>query len=160
MRFGMYLSQQRPESSYSGGPPSMTLRVVSSLSGPLGGPPARLPLSHSSSHVSVAKSSAPEQITAYLFTRPDTHGAQSPDAPASMKPISTTWGWSGPRSSNSAYDHGILKEQLEEAQQKIWDELKRSGYLDGFWGGVCRCRQSATPPSIASASQSLVGGFY
>ncbi|WP_417209989.1 tyrosine-type recombinase/integrase [Antarctobacter sp.] len=46
--------------------------------------------------------------------------------------INDLGGWSGPRSSSSAYDHGILKEQLEEAQQTIWEELKRSDYLEGF----------------------------
>lgn len=46
--------------------------------------------------------------------------------------INDLGGWAGPRKSNSAYDHGLLEEQLEEAQQLVWDELKRSGYVDGF----------------------------
>lgn len=41
-------------------------------------------------------------------------------------------GWSGPRRSDSAYDHGLREEQLVEAQQKIWDELRRAGFLDGY----------------------------
>ncbi len=41
-------------------------------------------------------------------------------------------GWAGPRTSNSTYDHGLLKEQLVEAQQRVWDKLERSGYLEGF----------------------------
>lgn len=46
--------------------------------------------------------------------------------------INDLGGWAGPRSSSSVYDHGLLEGQLEEAQQSIWDELRRSGYLDGF----------------------------
>ncbi|MDE0588573.1 phage integrase SAM-like domain-containing protein [Halocynthiibacter sp. C4] len=46
--------------------------------------------------------------------------------------INDLGGWAGPRASNSAYDHGLLEEQLEEAQQQVWDELKRAGYLEGF----------------------------
>lgn len=46
--------------------------------------------------------------------------------------INDLGGWAGPRSSNSVYDHGLLDGQLEEAQQRVWDELERSGYLDGF----------------------------
>lgn len=41
-------------------------------------------------------------------------------------------GWSGPRRSDSAYDHGLREEQLVEAQQKIWDELERAGFLNGY----------------------------
>ncbi|MBL6426701.1 MAG: tyrosine-type recombinase/integrase [Maritimibacter sp.] len=41
-------------------------------------------------------------------------------------------GWAGPKTSNSVYDHGLLKEQLEEAQEQIWQELERSDYLIGF----------------------------
>lgn len=46
--------------------------------------------------------------------------------------INDLGGWAGPRKSNSAYDHGLLEGQLEEAQQRVWGELVRSGYLDGF----------------------------
>ncbi len=46
--------------------------------------------------------------------------------------INELGGWAGPRSSSSVYDHGLLDEQLEEAQRRVWDELKRAGYLDGF----------------------------
>jgi integrase len=46
--------------------------------------------------------------------------------------INDLGGWSGPRTSNSVYDHGLLVEQLEEAQLLIWKELERSGYLEGY----------------------------
>lgn len=46
--------------------------------------------------------------------------------------INDLGGWAGPRSSSSVYDHGLLEGQLEEAQQRVWDELERSGYLEGF----------------------------
>ena len=46
--------------------------------------------------------------------------------------INDLGGWTGPRSSNSVYDHGLLEEQLEEAQGMVWAELKRGGYLDGY----------------------------
>ncbi|MCT8159519.1 tyrosine-type recombinase/integrase [Pseudoruegeria sp. SHC-113] len=46
--------------------------------------------------------------------------------------INDLGGWAGPRKSNSAYDHGLLEGQLVEAQGKVWDELQRAGYLDGF----------------------------
>jgi hypothetical protein len=46
--------------------------------------------------------------------------------------INDLGGWAGPRASNSAYDHGLLEEQLEEAQGMVWRELKRGGYLDGY----------------------------
>ena len=46
--------------------------------------------------------------------------------------INDLGGWAGPRKSNSVYDHGLLEGQLEEAQQQVWDELERAGYLDGF----------------------------
>ncbi len=41
-------------------------------------------------------------------------------------------GWAGQRSSDAVYDHGLLEEQLREAQEAIWDELDRGGYLEGF----------------------------
>ncbi|PIL19453.1 hypothetical protein P775_15040 [Puniceibacterium antarcticum] len=46
--------------------------------------------------------------------------------------INDLGGWAGPRSSNSAYDHGLLEEQLREAQEKVWTELARAGYLKAF----------------------------
>lgn len=46
--------------------------------------------------------------------------------------INDLGGWAGPRASNSAYDHGLLEVQLEEAQGMVWGELKRGGYLSGF----------------------------
>lgn len=46
--------------------------------------------------------------------------------------INDLGGWAGPRASNDPYDHGLLEEQLEEAQQLVWDELERHGYLEGF----------------------------
>lgn len=46
--------------------------------------------------------------------------------------INDLGGWAGPRSSNSIYDHGLLEEQLEEAQARVWTELERAGYLEGF----------------------------
>ena len=46
--------------------------------------------------------------------------------------INDLGGWAGQRTSNSVYDHGLLEDQLEAAQQMVWDELKRAGYLDSF----------------------------
>jgi integrase len=46
--------------------------------------------------------------------------------------INDLGGWAGPRASNAAYDHGLLEEQLVEAQEMVWEELKRGGYLVGF----------------------------
>lgn len=46
--------------------------------------------------------------------------------------INDLGGWAGQRTSSSVYDHGLLEDQLEAAQQMVWDELKRAGYLDGF----------------------------
>lgn len=46
--------------------------------------------------------------------------------------INDLGGWAGPRSSNSTYDHGLLEEQLREAQEMIWAELLRGKYLDEF----------------------------
>ena len=46
--------------------------------------------------------------------------------------INDLGGWAGPRSSNSTYDHGLLEQELESAQQIIWDRLLRDGYLEGF----------------------------
>lgn len=46
--------------------------------------------------------------------------------------INDLGGWTGPRSSNSVYDHGLLEEQLRDAQEKIWAELLRVGYLLHF----------------------------
>lgn len=46
--------------------------------------------------------------------------------------INDLGGWAGPRKSSSAYDHGLLEGQLEEAQRQVWDELRREGYLEGF----------------------------
>lgn len=48
--------------------------------------------------------------------------------------INDLGGWAGPRSSSTAYDHGLLEEQLREAQEKVWAELARAGYLDAFSG--------------------------
>lgn len=41
-------------------------------------------------------------------------------------------GWAGPKSSNSVYDHGLLREQLTERQERVWAELRRQGYLVNF----------------------------
>ncbi|MCT8328934.1 tyrosine-type recombinase/integrase [Albidovulum sediminis] len=46
--------------------------------------------------------------------------------------INDLGGWAGQRTSSSVYDHGLLEDQLEAAQQKVWDELQRAGYLEGF----------------------------
>jgi len=45
--------------------------------------------------------------------------------------INDLGGWAGPRASNSAYDHGLLEEQLEEAQQQV---LGRAETLRVFRG--------------------------
>lgn len=41
-------------------------------------------------------------------------------------------GWAGPRRSSSVYDHGLLREQLEEAQEKVADRLAEEAFLTGF----------------------------
>ena len=41
-------------------------------------------------------------------------------------------GWAGPKTSNAVYDHGLLEDQLMDAQEQIWQELMREGYLDVF----------------------------
>jgi len=41
-------------------------------------------------------------------------------------------GWAGPRRSSSAYDHGLLRGQLQEAQEKVADRLRVEGYLKGW----------------------------
>jgi integrase len=41
-------------------------------------------------------------------------------------------GWAGPRRSSSVYDHGLLREQLEEAQEKVAERLAEEGFLVGF----------------------------
>lgn len=46
--------------------------------------------------------------------------------------INDLGGWAGPRSSNSTYDHGLLGQELESAQQVIWDRLLLDGYLGGY----------------------------
>ncbi|WP_170833491.1 tyrosine-type recombinase/integrase [Litoreibacter albidus] len=46
--------------------------------------------------------------------------------------INDLGGWAGPRTSSSVYDHGLREEQLEKAQQSVWDELERMGYLRGY----------------------------
>ncbi|MBY4893323.1 hypothetical protein KUL25_11165 [Rhodobacteraceae bacterium N5(2021)] len=46
--------------------------------------------------------------------------------------INELGGWAGKRGSNADYDHGLLEEQLVEAQGMVWSGLKRGGYLDGF----------------------------
>lgn len=46
--------------------------------------------------------------------------------------INDLGGWAGPRSSNSTYDHGLLKGQLREAQEMVWTALHRGGYLAEF----------------------------
>lgn len=46
--------------------------------------------------------------------------------------INDLGGWSGMRTSSSVYDHGLLEEQLVEAQWQVWGRLKQDGYLDGF----------------------------
>lgn len=41
-------------------------------------------------------------------------------------------GWAGPRRSSSTYDHGLLRDQLQEAQEKVAERLRSEGYLRGF----------------------------
>ncbi len=41
-------------------------------------------------------------------------------------------GWAGPRASSSTYDHGLLKKQLAEAQEKVTEQLRAEGYLEGL----------------------------
>ena len=46
--------------------------------------------------------------------------------------INELGGWAGPRRSSDPYDHGLLEEQLEEAQATVWEALRKGGYLEGF----------------------------
>jgi len=46
--------------------------------------------------------------------------------------INDIGGWSGERTSNSTYDHGLLHDQLAQTQLDIWEELRRQRYLDAF----------------------------
>lgn len=41
-------------------------------------------------------------------------------------------GWAGPRRSSSTYDHGLLRDQLREAQEKVAERFRIEGYLTGF----------------------------
>ncbi|SOC20488.1 site-specific recombinase XerD [Rhodobacter sp. JA431] len=46
--------------------------------------------------------------------------------------INDLGGWAGARTSSSVYDHGLLEEQLVDAQRQVWERLKQDGYLEGF----------------------------
>ena len=46
--------------------------------------------------------------------------------------INDLGGWAGQRTSSSIYDHGLLRGQLEEAQEVIGRGLEGEGYLKGF----------------------------
>ncbi|MFT3974030.1 MAG: tyrosine-type recombinase/integrase [Amaricoccus sp.] len=41
-------------------------------------------------------------------------------------------GWAGPRRSSSVYDHGMLREQLAEAPEKVALRLAEEGFLSGW----------------------------
>jgi integrase len=46
--------------------------------------------------------------------------------------INDLGGWAGQRTSSSVYDHGLLKEQLREAQEAIGNRFEKDGYLVAF----------------------------
>jgi integrase len=41
-------------------------------------------------------------------------------------------GWAGARTSSSVYDHGLLEEQLREAQEQVTGMMKAKGFLEAF----------------------------
>ncbi|MDW3221971.1 MAG: tyrosine-type recombinase/integrase [Paracoccaceae bacterium] len=41
-------------------------------------------------------------------------------------------GWEGDKDTADGYDHGLLREQLEKAQQDIWKAMEQQGYLTAF----------------------------
>ncbi len=41
-------------------------------------------------------------------------------------------GWAAEANSASVYDHGLTEENLREAQQAVWEALRKAGYLEAF----------------------------